>query len=166
MNKQFVIEAVMLAVYGNLLVTKEAVEYIIPSSTISELHDYVNDSTPMMQSSADEERVRTIIKEMIQYFNMPFHRKQMERSLLAPWSAISIKYSELVQFTIVKAEDTCMWDDFFDPIETELILTAMKREAPLLTDQDEWEDRLLEYMIPIQFYDIDDFEYAMEQKSV
>jgi hypothetical protein len=50
----------------------------------------------------------------------------------------------------------------FDPIETEQILTAMKYQVPLLTDQFELQDRIIEAEVPVQVFDIEDFEYAVE----
>nr|WP_206766837.1 ADP-heptose synthase [Brevibacillus laterosporus] len=163
-KKPFVIEAIMLAIYGNLLVPSEPVEYLIPSSTLRELDEFIGNSSPIMHDPEEEQRVREIIGDMIQYFHNPFRRKMMEKSLVAPWSTVTFEHSDIVHFTIVKAEDTAMWGEIFDPIETELILTAMKWDVPLITDQTEWQDRLLEYVIPIQFYDIEDFDFAVEPK--
>jgi len=162
-RKPFVIEAVMLAIYGELMSPPKPVEYIVPSSSIYELEEILHSPDPIMLDPEDEERVRTTIANMIQFFQDPFTRKKMERTLIAPWSKVTFPFEEEVHLTVVRAEDNAFWGEIFDPIETELQLTAMRFEAPLLTDQVEWQDKLLEYMVPIQFYDIDDFEFAVEE---
>lgn len=162
MRKQFVIEAVMLAIYGELLNPSRPVEYVIPSSTVYELEEFLVNPEPIMPDPEDDRHVREVISDMIQYFREPFRRKKMEKHLVAPWSTVTFPYDDLVQFTIIKAEDQATWGELFDPIETEVLLTCLKVEAPLLTDQLDWETRLLEHMIPVQFYDIDDFQFALE----
>lgn len=165
MRKRFVMEAVMMAIYGELLSPSKPVEYVIPSSTIYELDEIYQTTEPIMPEPADDKHVREIIKDMIHYFSEPFKRKQMERALVAPWSSITFHYDEDVYFTIVKANDTASWGDIFDPIETELIVTAMKSHIPILTDQVDWQERMLQHEIPVQFYDIEDFEFALEVGS-
>ncbi|MFP3380506.1 ADP-heptose synthase, partial [Bacillus sp. SIMBA_069] len=51
----------------------------------------------------------------------------------------------------------------FDPVETQLLLTSIRFEVPLITDQPDYQDRILEYIVPVQFYDVDDFDFALEQ---
>lgn len=163
MPKQFVLEAVMLAIFGELTTPGQPVEYLIPASTIYELEELIESNEPLVPDPEDERHVRKMMGEIAQFFNDPFISKRMEKELLAPWSKVTFSISNLVDVTVVKAEDNAMWGELFDPIETVLMLTAMHFEAPLLTDQIEWQDRLLEYLIPVQFYDIDDFEFALEQ---
>lgn len=163
MSKQFVLEAVMLAIYGELMTPAQPVEYLIPASTIYELEELIHSKEPIMPDPDDERHVRRMMEEIAQFFRDPFNRKRMEKGLVAPWSTITFPFEHGVQITIVKAEDTAFWGELFDPIETELMLTSMQFEAPLLTDQTEWQDRMLEYVIPIQFYDIEDFEFALEE---
>ncbi len=163
MSKQFVLEAVMLAIYGELMNPSQPVEYLIPASTIRELDEFLHSPEPFMLDPDEEKHVRSMISEMIQFFRDPFTSKKMEKSLIAPWSTVTFPTQENVSLTVVKAEDNELWGELFDPIETELLLASMRYKAPLLTDQEEWQDRILEYLLPVQFYDIDDFEFAVEQ---
>lgn len=61
--------------------------------------------------------------------------------------------------------DTAQYGEFFDPIETELLLTAQRFQQPLLTDQVEWIGRIIEAGVPVQVYDIEDFEFALENND-
>ena len=81
-----------------------------------------------------------------------------------PWRESSpLLLSDMVQFTVVHAVDNAQYGEYFDPIETELLLTSMKLSVPLLSDQFEFQDRLLEAEVPVQVYDIEDYEFAVEQ---
>lgn len=115
-----------------------------------------------MYDNEEEKHVRAMITEMLQFFRDPFSSKKMEKTLVAPWSTVTFPIRPNVSLTVVKAEDNEMWGELFDPIETELLLTSMRFEAPLITDQDDWQDRILEYLLPVQFYDIEDFNFAVE----
>lgn len=163
MPKQFVIEAIMLAIYGELMAPAEPVEYLIPVSTIYELDEFYHSPEPIMPDQADDKHVRNIMREMIQFFSDPFNRKRLEKSLIAPWSSITFPFQNGVTLRVVKVDDNAMWGELFDPVETQLLLTAMRFDLPLITDQTDWQDRILEYVVPVQFYDIDDFEFALEQ---
>jgi len=163
MPKQFVIEAIMLAIYGELMAPSQPVEYLIPASTIYELDEFLNSPEPIMPSPSDDQHVRKIMKEMSQFFSDPFNRKRMEKGLIAPWAQVSFAFPNGVTLIVINGEDNAMWGELFDPVETQLLLTSMRFEVPLLTDQPDFEDRILEYVIPVQFYDIDDFEFALEQ---
>ncbi len=46
MPKRFAIEAVMIAIYGQLLVPARPVEYLIPYSSVLELYDFKRDQEP------------------------------------------------------------------------------------------------------------------------
>lgn len=153
----------MLAVYGELLAPPAPVEYKIPLSTIYELDEILKRPEPIMQDKEEDEHVRNIIAQMIQYFDDPFIRKKLQKGLVAPWSTVSLPYHEDVTLTVVKAEDTAYWGETFDPIETELLLSAMRWEVPLLTDQLDLQQRMIEHQVPVQFYDIDDFTFAVEE---
>jgi len=163
MPKQFVIEAIMLAIYGELMAPAEPVEYLVPLSTIYELDEFYHSPQPIMPDPDDDKHVRKIMWDMIQFFSDPFHRKRIEKNLIAPWSTVTFPFPNGVTLRVVKVEDNAMWGELFDPVETQLLLTAMRFEKPLLTDQTDWQDRILEYVVPVQFYDIDDFEFALEQ---
>ncbi|MFM1654001.1 ADP-heptose synthase [Brevibacillus sp. B_LB10_24] len=163
MRKQFVLEAVMLAIYGELMSPDHPVEYIIPSSTIYELEEIRHSPEPIMLNPEDDRHVREVMDTMIKYFDEPFTRKQMEKALVAPWSTITIPFQEMVHLTVIKAEDNEMWGEAFDPIETQLMLSAIRLQVPLLTDQIEWQDRMIEHNVALQFYDVEDFQFAVEQ---
>lgn len=163
MPKLFVLEAVMLAIYGELMTPTEPVEYLIPVSTIYELEEFFHSPQPIMPEPEDDKHARKIMEDMLRFFNDPFTRKRTEKGLVAPYSTVTFSFQNNVQLTIVRTEDNALWGETFDPIETELLLTAIHFQAPLITDQPEWQDRILEYVVPVQFYDIDDFEFAVEQ---
>ncbi|UFJ41687.1 ADP-heptose synthase [Brevibacillus humidisoli] len=163
MKKTFILEAVMLAVYGELLAPPEPVEYMIPLSTIYELEEILHSPEPIMLDREEDQHVRTIISQMISYFSDPFARKKLQKGLVAPWSTVSFPYHNEVTLTVLKAEDTAYWGDTFDPVETELLLSAMRWEVPLLTDQIDLQSRMIVQQVPVQFYDIDDFTFAVEE---
>ncbi|WP_400164824.1 ADP-heptose synthase [Brevibacillus sp. TJ4] len=163
MPKQFVIEAIMLAIYGELMAPSQPVEYLIPVTTIYELDEFLASPEPIMPLSSDEKHVRQIMREMSDFFSDPFNRKRMEKGLIAPWAKVPFAFPNGVTLTIVNSEDNAMWGELFDPVETQLLLAAMRFEVPLLTDQPDFQDRILEYVVPIQFYDVEDFEFAMEE---
>ena len=58
--------------------------------------------------------------------------------------------------------DTAPYGESFDPVETELLLASQRAEAPILTDQYELIQRIVESALPVQVYDIDDFDFALE----
>jgi hypothetical protein len=62
MSKQFVIEAIMLAIYGELMVPSQPVEYLIPASTIYELDEFIQSPEPIMPYSGDDQYVRRIMQ--------------------------------------------------------------------------------------------------------
>ncbi|QQE75666.1 ADP-heptose synthase [Brevibacillus composti] len=163
MSKQFVIEAIMLAIYGELMAPSQPVEYFIPSSTIYELDEFYHSPEPIMPDPDDDMHVRKVMREMSQFFADPFNRKRLEKGLIAPWSCIPFTFPGGVTIQVVKVEDTAFWGELFDPVETQILLTGMHFDIPVITDQPDYQDRILEYVVPVQFYDIDDFEFALEQ---
>ena len=58
--------------------------------------------------------------------------------------------------------DTAPYGESFDPVETESLLASQRAEAPILTDQYELIQRIVESALPVQVYDIDDFDFALE----
>ncbi|NBD23433.1 ADP-heptose synthase [Paenibacillus glycinis] len=164
MRRRFVIEAVMVATYGQLLVPSRPVDFVLPYSTIMELYDMKDGTEPVMDDPEDDKHVKSKIQELIAFFEDPFNRKKIERSLQMPWRESSpLLLSDMVQFTVVHAVDNAQYGEYFDPIETELLLTSMKLSVPLLSDQFEFQDKLLEAEVPVQVYDIEDYEFAVEQ---
>ncbi|MNW23500.1 hypothetical protein D3C74_02050 [compost metagenome] len=163
MSRQFVTEAVMLAIYGQLLSAAEPVEYIVPYTSFLELYELQETTDPLMDNNADDEYVKKKIRELVGYLEEPLNQKKIRRALLMPWGVSApILVGDTTTVTIVNAVDAAQFGDDFDPIETELVLTAQRRQLPLLTDQIEWIQRLLEHTIPVQIYDIEDFEFALE----
>lgn len=61
--------------------------------------------------------------------------------------------------------DTAVYGETFDPIETELLLSSQREKVPILTDQFELIQRIIEGGVPVQVYDIDDFDFAMEEET-
>jgi hypothetical protein len=164
MRRRFVIEAVMVATYGHLLVPSRPVEYIVPYSTIAELYDMKDGADPVMEDPSDDKHVKEKIGELIAFFEDPLNRKKIEKALQVPWRQSSpLLLNENIQFTIVHALDNAQYGELFDPIETEVLLAGMKLETPILSDQIEFQERLIEAEIPVQIYDIDDFEFAVEE---
>jgi hypothetical protein len=167
MSRRFVIEAVMIAIYGQLLLPKRPVEYRIPYTSVMELYDMKDSPEPVMPELDDDAHVKVKIGEMISYFEDPFNKKKLERALMAPWrESPPLPINENVTFVIVNAAENMQYGELFDPIETEIILMAQKWESPILTDQIEFQDKVVQNSIPVQLFDIDDFEFAVEEGLV
>ncbi|MBW4841715.1 MAG: ADP-heptose synthase [Paenibacillaceae bacterium] len=167
MSRRFVIEAVMVAIYGELLVPGAPVEYIVPYTTVMELYEFQNSPEPLMNDPVDDMHVKQKISELIAYLEEPLNRKKLERALTVPWSkSPSILFGEHVTWTVVNAVDNEQYGEFLDPIETEIVLTAQRENVPILTDQLELIRRIIEAEVPVQVYDIGDFEYAMEDNII
>lgn len=163
MTRVFVTEAVMLAIYGQLLIPTKSVEYIIPYTTILELYELHTTEEHLMNSSADDEHVKTRIGELISYFEEPLNRKKIERALQSPWAKSPfIPVSETTRVSVMNTLDTAPYGESFDPVETELLLASQRAEAPILTDQYELIQRIVEGALPVQVFDIDDFDFALE----
>ncbi|XEC92534.1 ADP-heptose synthase [Paenibacillus tarimensis] len=164
MRRRFVIEAVMLASYGHLLVPGRPVDYVIPYSTIMELYEMSEGTEAVMDDPGADAHVKAKIKELLAFFEEPLNRKKIDRTLQMPWRESSpIPLDEHITFTVVLAVDNAHYGEYFDPIETELLLSAMKLNIPILSDQIEFQDRLIEAEVPVQVYDIEDFEFAVEE---
>ncbi|GIP43844.1 hypothetical protein J45TS6_23030 [Paenibacillus sp. J45TS6] len=166
MPRTLVTEAVMIAIYGQLLAPSAPVEYLLPYTTVVELYELQTSLDPLMESKHEDQHVKKKISQMLQYFEEPLNQKKIRRALQIPWALSSpILLSDLVSIRIVNALDTAVLGELFDPIETELLLTSQRFKTPLLTDQVEWISRILEAKVPVQIYDIDDFEYAVENND-
>ncbi|GAB2696159.1 ADP-heptose synthase [Paenibacillus thermoaerophilus] len=163
MNRRFVIEAVMIAIYGQMLSPSRPVEYLIPYSSILELYEMKESVEPVMPEPDDDVHVKQKIGELIAFFEEPLNKKKIERSLLAPWrKSPPLLVKDGVSITVVNASENAQYGELFDPIETEIILTSLREQTPVLTDQVEFTDRVIEAEIPIQVFDVDDFEFALE----
>ncbi|MDO3410610.1 ADP-heptose synthase [Saccharibacillus sp. CPCC 101409] len=163
MSQRFVIEAVMVAIYGQLLSANRPVEYIVPYTTVLELYEFEEGSEPLMNEPGDDHYVKEKVKELIAYFEEPLNKKKIQKALSIPWAKSSpILLGDMVKLTIVNAVDNAHYGELFDPIETEVLLSALKEEAPVLTDQLEMIQRIISAAVPVQVFDIDDFEFALE----
>jgi hypothetical protein len=161
--QRFVLEPVLFAIFGELLYPQEPVEYLIPYSTIMELYD-LRDSEQIVTDPSQNERVRQNLESVIQFFEQPFVRKKIERSLRVPWQKSSpILFSDRVTFTVVYALDNAEYGESFDPVETELILTARQMNAPLITDQLEFQQRIIQHRVPITVVDVADFGFLVDE---
>jgi hypothetical protein len=165
MSRRFVIEAVMLAIYSELMAPKAAIEYIVPYSTIMELYELHHSPDPIINNADEDRLVKERMEQLIAYLELPFHRKKLERSLHIPWSRnVSILFSQNIKWTIVNALEQEQYGEYFDPIETELILVAEREKAPVLTDQIEFISKIVEGQVHVQVFDIADFQFAIEGK--
>lgn len=163
MSKTFIIEAVMLAVHGQLMLPSKPVTYLIPYTTIQELYELHSSTEPIMLETEDDGFVKQMIGELIAFFEESFNKKKIEKALSMPWGkSPPLPINEHVTLQIVFAIDNEAYGDQFDPIETELILTAIKEKAELLTDQFDFIERLVEFAIPVEAFDVEDFEFAVE----
>lgn len=166
MSRQFVTEAVMMAIYGQLLVPSSPVEYIVPYTTVMELYELRDSDDPLMNRSDDDKHVKIKIRELIAYFEEPLNTKKINRCLAVPWAKSSgILLGGQAQVTIINSMDNAAYGETFDPIETELLLTSQREKVPILTDQIELIQRIIEISVPVQVYDIDDFDFAMEEEN-
>ncbi|WP_379151712.1 ADP-heptose synthase [Paenibacillus sp. sgz5001063] len=166
MSRQFVTEAVMMAIYGQLLIPRSPVEYIVPYTTVMELYELRDSDEPLMSHAEDDEHVKLKIRELIAYFEQPLNSKKINRCLNIPWAKSSgILMGNHTQITIINSVDNATYGETFDPIETELLLTSQREKVPILTDQFELIQRIIENGVPVQVFDIDDFEFAMEEET-
>ncbi|WP_282940061.1 ADP-heptose synthase [Paenibacillus sp. RC67] len=166
MRKSFVIEAVMIAVYGELLVPSQPVEYLVPYTTIRELYELKDSKEPIMPDAGDETHVRVKIAELIELLEEPLNRKKMERALNVPWAkSPPMPLNEAVTLTMVNSYDNEEYGEAFDPIETELVLTSIREQVPILTDQPDFIEKVIEASIQVQVFDLDDFEFAVEEEG-
>lgn len=167
MSRKFVIEAVLLTIYGQLLMPSRQVEYIIPYSTILELHDIHYSGENVMPDEEEDIHVKQKISELIAFLEEPLSKKKIERALLSPWRISSpLLVNAKTSLLIVFAEEKGQFGDVFDPIETELILTSQREESPILTDQIELIKRIFQEEIDTQVYDIEDFDFALEDTII
>lgn len=163
MSRRFVIEAVLVAIYGELMVPSQPVEYLIPYSSILELYEMKDSKEPVMPEADDDAHVKEKIGELIAFFDDPFNKKKLERALQAPWrSSPPIPVNDHVTFTVVHSIENAQYGETLDPIETEVILTSLREQVPVLTDQIELMEKIIQAEIPVQVYDVYDFEFAVE----
>lgn len=164
MRRRFVIEAVLVATYGHLLVPSRPIDYVVPYSSIAELYEMRDGADPVMDDPDDDGHVKNKINELIAFFEDSLNRKKIEKAMQVPWrESPPLLLNDTIQFTVVHAVDNAHYGEMFDPIETELLLTGLRLKLPLLSDQIDFQDKLIEAEIPVQIYDIEDFEFAVEE---
>lgn len=164
MPRPLIIEAVMVAIYGELLQPSVPVEYIVPYTSILELYELQSTPEIIMSNLDQDQHVKQQMKHLTTYLEEPLNRKKIERALQIPWAkSASIPLGDSILFTIVNAVDTEVYGEDFDPIETELLLIAQRLQMPILTDQIDFIQRIIEGGMPIQVFEMDDFQYAIEQ---
>ncbi len=163
MSHRFVIEAIMLAVHGRLLTPDDPVEYIIPYTTIEELYEVIDLEEQILSNHEEDTEVKRKIGDLIAYFEESFNKKKLERALMRPWKkSPPILIGEKVIITVIYALENEEFGESFDPIETELILTAQKEDIPLLTDQIEFLNKIDLHHMHVYAYDIEEFDHAIE----
>src|SRR4051812_15855012 len=114
----------MIAVYGEMLVPSQPVEYLVPYTTISELYEMIESKEPVMPFSIDEAHVRAKISELIAMLEEPFNKKKLERALATPWGkSPPLPFNDYVTIVVINAFENAEYGEEFDPIETEMILT-------------------------------------------
>ncbi|MBE0341340.1 ADP-heptose synthase, partial [Paenibacillus sp. 28ISP30-2] len=74
MSRQFVTEAVMVAIYVQLLTTPAPVEYIVPYTSLLELYEFQDSTEPLMDNPADDQHVKRKVSELISYFEEPLNQ--------------------------------------------------------------------------------------------
>ncbi|TCP53740.1 hypothetical protein EV586_10584 [Tumebacillus sp. BK434] len=160
--QRFVVEPILFAMFGELLFPTEPIEYIIPYSTVMELYD-LRESEEVISDPQENERVKANLEKIIQFFEQPFVSKKLDKSLRVPWQkSRPILFNENVTFTVVNALDNAEYGEEFDPVETELILLARREQIPLITDQLQFQQRIVEARINITVIDVADFGFQVD----
>lgn len=166
MVPSFVIEAVMLASYGQLALPGRPVHYMIPYVTILELYEMDQTEGAIMQDPSEDVHVRQKIRELIRFFEQDLTRKKIEQTLTVPWRKSSpIIVDEHITMTVIHTSDDARYGEVFDPIETELLQAAEREQLPILTDQFEFIERVIETGISVRLWDVEDFDYALESEG-
>lgn len=161
--QRFVLEPILLAIFGELLFPIEPVEYLMPYSTVLELYELL-ESEQIVTDPAQNELVKQNLEQLVAFFERPFVRKKMEKILRMPWTkSTPILFSERVQFTVVFAIDNAEFGEKFDPIETELLLLARQEQLPIISDQLPFQQRIVEANIPVPVLDVAEFGFFVEE---
>ncbi|GIM47130.1 hypothetical protein DNHGIG_26790 [Collibacillus ludicampi] len=160
--RRFVVEPVVLAMFPELLRPPAPVEYVIPYSTIEELYLFRREK--FLVNDTDHDQISQGIERLISFFESPFMAKKIKRITHTPWRTSSpMIWNESVTFTVVYAIEQEDYGEVFDPIETELILLAEWQNIPLLIEDVSLQNRIIEFEIPIQVFDVSDFDFAVEE---
>lgn len=163
MSRSFIIEAVMLAIHGDLCVPEEPVDFIIPYTTIMELYEMLEGSDAIMPTPEEDEHVKKKIAELIAFFEDSLNKKKIEKALQMTWrKSPPLPINDRVKLTIINAMENAEFGEEFDPIETVLMLTASREYCPLLTDQLDFLEKIVKSQINIEVIDVEDFEFAVD----
>lgn len=155
-------EPLVLAMFSELLFPSYPVRYLFPYSALQELYLLTNE-----RFSDDEEEEAVIhdhISTLIRFFENPFVKKKIDQTAAIPWAVSKpILYNEHISFQVVNSLDSGEFGEEFDPIETELLLIAVKEQAPLLIEDLSIQQRIIDFEIPIRVFDVADFAFALEE---
>ncbi|HEU4962298.1 MAG TPA: ADP-heptose synthase [Bacilli bacterium] len=161
--KRFVLEPVLFAIFSELLEPIEPIEYVIPYVSVIELYD-LKDSDQVVMDLSQDARVKGNIEQLIAFFEQPFVRKKMERTLKVPWmKSAPILFSETVTITVVNSLDNAEFGEAFDPVETELLLTARREQLPIISDQLEFQKRVHEARIGLTVIDVAEIGFRVDE---
>jgi hypothetical protein len=164
--QRFVVEPILFSIFGELLYPNEPVEYLIPYSSIVELYEMV-DNDHIVTDPAQNEHVKKHIAELIQFFEQPFVKKKIDRTLRVPWTkSAPILFSEQVTLTVYFSIDNAEFGELFDPIETELLLLARRENAPIISDQLDFNQRVIDGQVGVTVIDVADFGFFIEEEPV
>ena len=84
MRRRFVIEAVLVATYGHLLVPSRPIDFVVPYSSIAELYEMRDGPEPVMDDPDDDFHVKNKINELIAFFEDSLNRKKIEKAMQVP----------------------------------------------------------------------------------
>lgn len=161
--KRFVLEPVLFAIFSELLDPIEPIEYVFPYSTVMELYE-LKDSDQVVVDRSQDARVKANIEQLIAFFEQPFVSKKLDRALKVPWAkSTPILFSEQVTFTVVNALDNAEFGEAFDPIETELLLTARREQAAIITDQLEFQQRVFDAKAGVTVIDVAEIGFNVQE---
>ncbi|WP_193791332.1 ADP-heptose synthase [Tumebacillus algifaecis] len=164
--QRFVVEPILFAMFGELLFPTEPIEYIIPYSTVMELYE-LRESDEVISDPRENERVKANLEKVILFFEQPFVAKKLDKALRMPWQkSRPILFNENVTFTVVNAFENAEFGEGFDPVETELILVARREKVPLITDQLQLQQRIVEARIDITVLDVADFGFLVDEPGL
>ncbi|MBJ8192022.1 ADP-heptose synthase, partial [Bacillus cereus] len=121
-----------------------------PYTSLLELYEFQDSTEPLMDNPMDDQHVKRKVSELISYFEEPLNQKKIRRALQMPWAkSLPILFDANTSLIIINAVDTAHYGEYFDPIETELVLTAQRESLPILTDQLDWIHRIFEASVPV-----------------
>jgi hypothetical protein len=160
--RTFVTEPLVLAIFSELLFPSYPVRYLFPYSSLQELYLLTNERF----SEDDEEQaaIHDHISTLIRFFENPFVKKKIDRITAIPWAVSKpILYNGQISFQVINSSDSGEFGEEFDPIETELLMIAVKERVPLLIEDLSIQQRIIDFEIPIQVFDVADFQFALEE---